>query len=96
MRSNARASCPSSSGAASDDRLVEAAVRDPLRRHLEPPDPAGEERREQVAENDRECGRDRRGDDHAATDDLDRLEIVVERRRDEQHGARAATTAASA
>ena len=60
IRSKARASWPSSSGASIDDRLVEAAVGDPLGRSLEPPDPAREQGREDVAEHDRERRREAR------------------------------------
>ena len=66
-----------------DHGLIEAAARDALRGALETTDAAGEERGERVAEQDREDGRERPGDDHTTLHDADRLEVVVQRRREE-------------
>ena len=80
MRSNVRASWPSSSGSVSTIGVVELAVRDPRGRGVEPADAPREERREAVAEHEREDGRDRARDQHALAHDAHRRQLVAQRR----------------
>ena len=76
-------------GGGIDHGLVEASPGDPLCGRLETADATGEERCERVAEPDRECRREAAGDEHPPPDDLDRLEVVVQRG-GEQHDRAAA------
>ncbi len=90
MRSKASPARPSSSWPRVDDRLVEAAARDPLRGALEPADPARVHRRERVAEHERrtsEPDQRRRASSRRWTN-CDARERVGERVAEQDHDVR--------
>ena len=70
-----------------DDRLVEAAARDPVGGPLEAPQPPGEEIGGAVAERQREQQRDHPGEQQPAANELDVRERVLERRAKDEHEA---------
>ena len=90
MRSNARASSPTSSCPEIDDRLVEHPVGDALGRPLEPPDAAREHPRAGVADDEDERKHEAAGDQQPALDEAHVPERAIERRGQEQHAPVAA------
>src|SRR5207302_671633 len=71
-----------------DDRLVEAAARDPLRRPLQASKPPREEPGAAVADQKRQGERERAGEQQPALDEVDVAERVVQRRRKQQNRSR--------
>ena len=68
-----------------DDRLVEAAARDPLGRALEPQDPRRVHRCEQIADDDGEEQPDQAGDEQPPLDQIQARERVGERVAEQDH-----------
>ena len=71
--------------AAVDDRLVEAAARDPVGGPFEAPQPPGEEVGGAVPERQRKQKRDRPGEQQPAANELDVRERVLERSAEDEH-----------
>ena len=86
IRSNARASWPTSSSRAIDDRLVEVPGRDPLGCLLEPPQAPREQARAGVPDEDGEQGRDAARDEQPAPHDADGLELRAQGRGEQDDG----------
>ena len=66
---------PELAAAGVDHRLVEAAIRDPVGRALEPPDPPREHARPAVAEQQGDQQRHAGGEQHAPLDEADAPEL---------------------
>ena len=70
-----------------DDRLVERALRDPVGRLLQAPEPPCVERRDRETEPDRDQQRRHGGVEQPPLDERDRRELIGERAREEHHVA---------
>ena len=68
-----------------DDGLAEVTARDPIGCPLEAPDPAGEDRSREIADEERGREGDETGDDQTAADQVDAPQRVVERGPKQHH-----------
>ncbi len=88
IRSKVRASWPTSSVPWSTIGSSNSPGRDPLGRGLEPPQAAGEQQSAEISDRKRRDERKRARHQQPVADEIDRLQRLVQGRRDEQHRVR--------